>query len=70
MSINKDQVEGRAKEATGKVQEVAGKMVGSKEQRIKGNLHKNEGAVQAKFGDVKSHVKDSQAKDSHSRDSK
>lgn len=64
MSINKDQVDGRAKEAGGKVQEVAGKMVGSKEQQVKGNLHKNEGAAQAKFGDIKSHVKDSHAKDS------
>src|SRR6185437_3217861 len=59
VSINKDQVEGRAKEATGKVQEVAGKTVGSKEQQIKSNIHKNEGAAQAKFGDIKSHVKDS-----------
>jgi len=70
VSINKDQVEGRAKEATGKVQEVAGKTVGSKEQQIKGNIHKNEGAAQAKFGDIKSHVKDSKSKDSHAGDSK
>ncbi len=70
MSINKDQVEGRSKEAAGKVQEVAGKTVGSKDQQIKGNIHKNEGAVQAKFGDVKSHVKDSHTKDSRAGDSK
>lgn len=64
MSINKDQVAGRAKKAAGKVQEVAGKAVGSKEQQIKGTIHKNEGAAQAKFGDVKSHVKDSHARES------
>jgi len=63
VSINKDQVEGRVKEAAGKVQEATGKVVGSKEQQVKGNLHKNEGAARAKFGDVKSHVKDSHAKD-------
>lgn len=54
MSMNKDQVEGRAKEAAGKVQEVAGKMVGSTRQRMKGNIKKNVGAAQAKFGDAKS----------------
>jgi uncharacterized protein YjbJ (UPF0337 family) len=59
MSINKDQVEGRAKEAAGKVQEVAGKAVGSTTQQVKGNINKNVGAAEAKFGDVKSHVKDS-----------
>ena len=34
MSINKDQVEGRVKEAAGKVQEVAGKAVGSTTQQV------------------------------------
>ena len=70
MSINQDQVKGRAKEAAGKVQEVAGKVVGSKDQQIKGNIHKNEGAAQEKFGDVNRHVKDSLTKDSHTTDSK
>jgi uncharacterized protein YjbJ (UPF0337 family) len=65
MSINKDQVAGRAKEAAGKVQEVAGKTVGSMKQEVKGNINKNLGAAQAKFGDAKSHVKDA-----HSRDTK
>jgi uncharacterized protein YjbJ (UPF0337 family) len=59
MSINKDQVEGRVKEAAGKVQEVAGKAVGSTTQQVKGNVNKNAGAAQAKFGDVKSDIKDS-----------
>ncbi|MGC2031251.1 MAG: CsbD family protein [Steroidobacteraceae bacterium] len=52
MGINKDQVEGRAKEAAGKVQEVAGKATGSTTQQVKGNINKNVGAAQAKFGDV------------------
>jgi uncharacterized protein YjbJ (UPF0337 family) len=59
MSINKDQVAGRAKEAAGKVQEVAGKTVGSTNQQVKGDVNKNIGAAQATYGDAKSHVKDS-----------
>jgi uncharacterized protein YjbJ (UPF0337 family) len=53
MGINKDQVEGRAKEAAGKVQEVAGKAVGSTTQQVKGAVNKTVGAAQAKYGDVK-----------------
>jgi uncharacterized protein YjbJ (UPF0337 family) len=59
MSMNKDQVEGRAKEAAGKVREVAGKVVGNTNQQVKGNINKNVGAAQAKFGDVKRDIKDS-----------
>jgi uncharacterized protein YjbJ (UPF0337 family) len=63
MGINKDQVDGRVKEAAGKVQEVAGKTVGNTTQQVKGNINKNVGAAQAKFGDVRSRAEDS-AKDS------
>ena len=34
--MNKDQVKGATKEVAGKVQEAAGKLVGSKEQQAKG----------------------------------
>ncbi len=51
--MNKDQVEGRVKEAAGKVQETAGKAVGSTTQQVKGAAHKVAGAAQAKYGDVK-----------------
>ena len=57
MGINKDQVEGRVKEAAGKVQEVAGKAVGSTTQRVKGAVNKAAGAAQAKYGDVKNDIK-------------
>jgi uncharacterized protein YjbJ (UPF0337 family) len=60
MSINKDQVEGRVKEAAGKVQEVAGKAVGNTTQQVKGAINNTAGAAQAKYGDVKSDLKDSQ----------
>jgi len=62
MSINKDQVEGRVKEAAGKVQETAGKAVGNPKQEIKGTINKTVGAAQAKYGDVKSDLKDADRK--------
>jgi uncharacterized protein YjbJ (UPF0337 family) len=57
MGINKDQVEGRVKEAAGKVQETAGKAVGSGTQQAKGMAKKVGGAAQAKYGDVKEDIK-------------
>jgi uncharacterized protein YjbJ (UPF0337 family) len=62
MGINKDQVEGRVKEAGGKIQEEFGKAVGSTSETIKGKLNKNIGAAQAKLGDVTERAKDN-AKD-------
>jgi uncharacterized protein YjbJ (UPF0337 family) len=58
MGINKDQVEGRAKEVVGKVQEVAGKAVGSLSEQAKGMANQVAGKVQAKFGDAKETVKE------------
>ena len=64
MGINKDQVEGRVKEAAGKVQATVGKAVGSTTQQAKGIAKEVAGAAQAKFGDVKKDVKDAnEAKD-------
>jgi len=63
MGINKDQVEGRAKEAAGKVQEVAGKAVGSKTQQAKGLANQVAGQAQAAYGDVKKNVNDELTKD-------
>jgi len=67
MGINKDQVEGRVKEATGKVQEVAGKAVGSTTQQVKGTLNKAAGAAQAKYGDVKNDL-DKESKEDRSKE--
>jgi uncharacterized protein YjbJ (UPF0337 family) len=58
MGINKDQVEGRAKEAMGKAQEVAGKAVGSLSEQAKGMANQVAGKTQAKFGDAKETVKE------------
>lgn len=58
MGINKDQVEGRFKEAAGKIQESAGKVVGNSTQQAKGLMNQAAGAAQAKFGDAKEVVKE------------
>ena len=55
--MNKDQVKGVAKDAAGKVQEQAGKLVGSKEQQIKGLSKQISGKTQRGVGDVKQAVK-------------
>jgi len=65
MGINKDQVEGRVKEAAGKVQEAAGKAMGSGRQRAKGMAKKMGGAAQAAYGDVKEDIKEGYEDDRH-----
>jgi uncharacterized protein YjbJ (UPF0337 family) len=51
--MNKDQIKGKAKDIGGKIQEEAGKVVGSSEQQVKGLNKQVEGKVQEKVGDVK-----------------
>jgi uncharacterized protein YjbJ (UPF0337 family) len=58
MSINKDQIKGRVKEAEGKIKEVSGALVGNKKLEAKGKVQKNLGKAQAKYGDIKRDVKD------------
>jgi uncharacterized protein YjbJ (UPF0337 family) len=56
---NKDQVDGRIEETKGTIKEATGKVVGDKTLEAKGNIQKNLGKVQEKFGDLKQDVKDS-----------
>ena len=56
--MNKDQVNGRVKEAKGKVKEVTGRIVGDKTMENKGKLQNTTGKAQAAFGDVKEDIKD------------
>ena len=56
--MNKDQVKGAAKDLVGKIQEEAGKAVGSKEQQIKGLSKQISGKAQKGIGDVKQAVED------------
>ena len=62
MGINKDQVEGRAKEVGGKVQEEFGKLTGNKTQQAKGLAKEVVGAGQAKAGDFAEKIKDASKK--------
>lgn len=54
--MNKDQVKGKAKDIGGKIQEEAGKLVGSSEQQAKGLSKQVEGKTQEKVGDLKDSV--------------
>ena len=56
--MNDDQVKGAAKDIAGKVQEGAGKLVGSTEQEAKGLGKQVEGQVQKGYGDAKETVRD------------
>ena len=60
MIVNEDQIRGRLKEAEGKAREVAGKMAGNKKLELKGNVQKALGAAQAKFGDIRRKMRDSE----------
>ena len=57
--MNKDQVKGTAKDFAGKVQEKAGKLVGSKKQQAKGLAKQISGKVQKGAGDVEQAAEDS-----------
>ena len=56
--MNKDQVKGGAKDAVGRVQEQAGKLIGSKEQQVKGLSKQIARKVQKGVGDTKQSLKD------------
>jgi uncharacterized protein YjbJ (UPF0337 family) len=56
--MNKDQVKGVAKDIAGKVQEEAGRLVGSKEQQVKGLSKQISGKVQKGVGDAKQTLED------------
>lgn len=54
---NKDQFEGRAKEAMGNVKDAAGDMTGNHRLEAEGKADQVEGKVQKTFGDVKEDIK-------------
>jgi uncharacterized protein YjbJ (UPF0337 family) len=57
MSMNKDQIKGRANEVDGKIKEVTGKVVGDKKLEVKGNVQGSVGHAQNKLGDIKQDAK-------------
>lgn len=56
--MNKDQVVGFAKDVVGKVQQRAGKLIGSQEQQLKGLQKQVSGTLQKNVGDAKQYIKD------------
>ena len=57
MSMNKDQVKGRVKEAEGKIKEVAGKLVGNERLEEKGKAEKLAGKHEAARADLKDDIR-------------
>jgi uncharacterized protein YjbJ (UPF0337 family) len=57
--MNKDQVKGVSKDIAGKVQESAGKVIGSNAQQAKGLGKQIEGKSQKALGDAQEIIKDS-----------
>jgi len=55
--MNQDQVKGAAKDICGKIQEEAGKLVGNKEQQVKGLINQAEGKAQQHTGNLEEVVK-------------
>ena len=55
--MNKDQIKGTARRIGGKIQQKAGKLVGSKKEQAKGVRLQAEGKAQKRVGDLKEAVK-------------
>lgn len=55
--VNKDQVKGVAKQASGAVKQAAGKAVGNDHLRAEGTAEKVAGKVQKTVGDAKQKIK-------------
>jgi len=58
MSINKDQVQGKIKQAEGKVQDAKGDLTDRPEDDVAGKTKKVEGKIQEAFGDAKKAIHD------------
>jgi uncharacterized protein YjbJ (UPF0337 family) len=57
--MNKDQVKGRVREATGEAQEQLGKAINSPKHEAKGHAKEQAGKVQKNWGDAKDEVRQS-----------
>lgn len=56
--MNKNQIKGTVQDLAGKVQEEAGKLVGSKTQQAKGIMNQVTGKAEKRLGDVQNLVHD------------
>ncbi|MFO7596751.1 MAG: CsbD family protein [Desulfocurvibacter africanus] len=57
--MNKDQAKGRVKEVQGKAKEITGKVIGDQSMELKGKLERAGGKGQGLYGDVKANLKKS-----------
>ncbi|MDR3498136.1 MAG: CsbD family protein [Parvibaculum sp.] len=64
--MDKDRIEGAAKQAKGAVKEAAGKLTGDAKLRAEGKFDKVEGKVQSAIGGAKDAARE--AADRHARD--
>jgi uncharacterized protein YjbJ (UPF0337 family) len=55
--MNKNQINGATKDIAGKMQEEAGKLIGSKEQQVNGLNKQISGKAEKVFGDIKEAIK-------------
>lgn len=60
--MNKHQVEGRVDQTSGKIKEVAGRVVGNEKLEGEGLADQLKGKTQAGYGDAKENAKDSAKK--------
>jgi uncharacterized protein YjbJ (UPF0337 family) len=58
MGINKDQIEGRAREISGTLQEDLGKVTDNKTEQVRGLVNRGVGVGQAKAGDLAEKIQD------------
>ena len=65
--MNKNQLEGAAKNTAGKVQQKIGEVIGNPSQQAKGMAKQIEGTVQKGAGDVEQALKDSARKSGNKR---
>lgn len=56
--MDKDQVKGRTKEATGEIKEHVGRALGDRDLEARGHAQEQEGKLQKDLGDAKEATKD------------
>ena len=56
--MNKEQVQGRIEEATGKAKEVVGRILSDAALELEGNIAKNAGKIRADLGDLNEKLND------------
>lgn len=58
--MDRDRIEGKAKQVGGKIKDAAGRIIGDNETRIDGKVDQLEGKVQEGYGRVKDEIRAAQ----------